>query len=503
MYGKRTTNGNQLRINNGALQMVGKALRFPSPKRLKVTNTGQHIGLPLKSSNSFFEADGRYEGNQKTHSGGVLTVPKAGNDGENRSPSLPQLEHDEKDLVNTEITEIGQPLDFGGKYPGSQVTHSGSVLIARKANDEHNTSPPLPQVGHNEKDLATTEITQTEQPLTLGAGNDSYGGMRYGDADREHDNEFAVKANNSNNNPMNRYYPNLASEPKPVHRQRKNVQKVVQGKPPFSGKGSQNDRLHYFLKSVHNTRTAPLLPDTNLPLEEQTHEIQVVPQGNQLTNESPSNGYFKNKTIYYKQNDKKMQATSQNNLGNVSRESQEVIGGYGADDVKDERMHPFPRINDPEISSLKAPSQVTEQNQATVNVINGPQKTLGQRQYDEGHDTGIAFTNVHSSEMRNKQGNKEVNTERYDDDKEQYSLSREESNSPEEDQVYSLQKAENSDPGGKQGGFTVGYPLDDKNLPGLAQPSVQGYMPVDEFGSPFYGNETGKLFLFTKDYIWL
>ncbi|XP_078365267.1 uncharacterized protein LOC144649614 [Oculina patagonica] len=238
--------------------------------------------------------------------------------------------------------------------------------------------------------------------------------------------------------------------------------------------------------------------------------------------------------------------TQQTNLSQAERP--EEVNENGTEGILEDGLQNNKSINSSSATfdeeSMKqgafgSPFQVSEQNQTEVIYENGQQPGGGHyledstnvtnyqgndtnEQYDnqgledstnvtnyQGNDTNEQYDNQGLEDLTNvtnyqgndtnehydNQGNKDENEDKFDDSQENPSYlpnSQDESAAPEEDQMDNSQSM-NDDGSNLEQNQEVN---DDEQPAGnqVTPVSNQRYMPVDEFGSPFYGNETDDYF---------
>ena len=462
-----------LQNNDKTLQMVGGPLSIVGPTRKDFGNS-QRLGLAQNSPNSSFGSTGRYayNGNQLTQAGSVPVSTTAVNDMGNKIAPVPRFKEvsstEGENLLVTDIVEIGKPVMFGLGSKG------------------HGTKQQAKQ--HKEK-----ENYEHENGDTILAEN--------------------YKVNNTfhtNNTPTNKYHQGyLAFQPKPGPLREGLASNIVVQRFPLADKVKYghafNGGLHSILESIHNAK---------VPVKEQA-------QGAQLTDESLNRVYFQNQTItqnkkvqaaIFKQNLPSNNSAKDNyNQGNsqwlfeqdlVSQaglktgtgEFEEKIEGYGAKDIADN----FQQNNDSSgpssgkingellqkgVPSERPPFQITKQDQTPVKVIHVTKKGPEEGQDNNELETEFTNSNYSSNETTNNQENDEFYPKRYDYGQQKTQFSQPQSGGLEEEQT------DKSNTEQDQGEHTEEYSLEGN----LATPtSNQPYMPVDEFGFPIYGNETGN-----------
>ena len=243
--------------------------------------------------------------------------------------------------------------------------------------------------------------------------------------------------------------------------------------------------LDSFLASVHNTTTSSSLQGFKNPIKQQVNQSNDKPTSN-----VSGNGYFQNTTI--PKGEGRVPVInlnfSQKNLGNFygGGQSSKVLGVNSVDEIAKGTSASESSSASPSVGM--SPTEVNTQEMTTVNpqlkygegeqtVASDKPIYLEEQVLQEGQNKGASFTNYRISNINDHEQSEE-NTERYNSDSNDlmYNFQRDDDNNNEEDD---------------QGGFLPGFQYAANYL--SSPPSVQGYMPVDEFGSPFYGNETGKL----------
>lgn len=341
--------------------------------------------------------------------------------------------------------------------------------------------------------ISSKEIVKTGKPLILLPENDNSGSLNHGrntsekdmEFEDDHDDEFAkesYKVNTSDSNRIDNNPPAIHLQAdQPGHGKSNPVTTVTKVNAPFGSKQRKqqpaNNMLDSFLESVHNTTTSSSLQGFLNPIK-----LQVNHSNDELTSNLSDNGYFQNTTI--PQGESRVPVInlnfSQKNLGNLHGDGQssKIVGINSVDEFRKGTastsmgMSPT-EVNAHEMTPVNQQFKYGEQTLASDKPIYLEEQIL-----QEGQDKGMSFTNYGISNINDHAQNEE-NTERFNGDP--------------NDQWYNFQRADNNNEEDDQGGFLPGFQYAANYL--SSPPSVQGYMPVDEFGSPFYGNETGKLSL--------
>ena len=184
-------------------------------------------------------------------------------------------------------------------------------------------------------------------------------------------------------------------------------------------------------------------------------------------------------------------------------EKQEEVDGYGTDEITDDVHHNNKSVNSSSVTfdeessapgTFGPPLQTSEQNQTEVIYENGREPEGGHYLEDsanltnhQSNDTNEAYDN---QERKNENG---AELDGSEENPPNLPNSQEESAGTEEEQLDNSQSI-NDDVGNPGQNQEI---KNDEQLAGnqVTPVSNQRYMPVDEFGSPFYGNETGKRYL--------
>ena len=219
---------------------------------------------------------------------------------------------------------------------------------------------------------------------------------------------------------------------------------------------------------------------------------------------------FQNKTTVQNDTEWQLLHGPKNNLNNThyhfpenndnQQPNQWQINGYDAEGVIDDVLHNNKSINSSSLTfdeeSLKqggfVPSfQVSEQNQTEVIYENGQEPENGH--YLEDSTNG---TNYLGNDTNDQYGNPKIKNENADQLGENQGNP---SDSPtsQEESVGSKEEQTDTSEGMNDDGSNLEQnqeTKDDEQLAGspVTPVSNQRYMPVDEFGSPFYGNESGN-----------
>ena len=483
-YGKRTVHGTE-NVSNVQIERVGqplssyattdpKEIKFKLPNNFITGTTGagqmnnvkiERVGRPLLShTTTKFKKikDTRQALNLLNDSITVTTEKGRMND--------------------VEYEMVGQPLfqQYGTKLKEiKEMRHQSKIR------------------NYSSIGISSTEIVKTGKPLMLLPENDNSGSLNHGrntsgkdmEFEDDHDDEFAkesyesYKVNTSDSNRID-YNPstNYLQAHQPGHGKSNPLTTVTKVNAPFSSKQRKqqppNNMLDSFLASVHNTTTSSSLQGFKNPIK-----LQVNHSNDELTSNLSGNGYFQNTTI--PKGEGRVPVINlnftQKNLGNSYGDGQnsKVLGVNSVDEIakgtasSSVEMSPT-EVNTQEMTPVNQRLKYREQTVASDKPIYLEEQVL-----QEGQNKGTSFTNYRISNINDHAQNEE-NTERYNGDSNDlmYNFQRNDDNNNEEDD---------------QGGFLPGFQYAANYL--SSPPSVQGYMPVDEFGSPFYGNETGKLSL--------
>lgn len=340
--------------------------------------------------------------------------------------------------------------------------------------------------------ISSTEIVKTGKPLMLLPENDNSGSLNNGrntsgkdmEFEDDHDDEFAkgsYKVNTSDSNRIDYNPPaNYLQAHQPGHGKSNPVTTVTKVNAPLSSKQRKqqptNNMLDSFLASVHNTTTSSSLQGFKNHIK-----LQVNHSNDELTSNLSGNGYFQSTSI--PQGESRLPVInlnfSQKNLGHLygDGQSRKVSGVNNVDEIWKGTTSPSvgmspTGVNTQETTPVNQQSKYGEQTVASDKPIYLEEQVL-----QEGQNKGTPFTNYRISNINDHAQNEE-NTDRYNGDS--------------NDLMYNFQRTDdNNNEEDDQGGFLPGFQYAANYL--SSPPSVQGYMPVDEFGSPFYGNETGKL----------
>ena len=382
-------------------------------------------------------------------------------------------------MNDVEYEMVGQPLF---QQYGTKLKEIKEMRHQSKIRNYSSIGPSSP------------EIVKTGKPLMLLPENDNSGSINHGkntsgknmEFEDDQDDEFAkesYKVNTSDSNRIDFNPPaNYLQAHQPGHGKSNSVTTVTKVNAPFTSKQRKqqppNNMLDSFLASVHNTTTSSSLQGFKNPIK-----LQVNHSNDELTRNLSGNGYFQNTTI--PQSESRVPVInlnfSQKNLGNLHGDGQssKVLGENSADEIAKGTASPSvgmspTELNTQEMTPVNQRLKYGEQTVASDKPI-----YLEEQALQEGQNKGTSFTNYRISNINDHAQNEE-NTERYNGDS--------------SDLTYNFQRADdNNNEEDDQGGFLPGFQYAANYL--SSPPSVQGYMPVDEFGSPFYGNETGKLSL--------
>ena len=339
--------------------------------------------------------------------------------------------------------------------------------------------------------ISSTEIVKTGKPLKLLPENDNSGSLIHGrntsgkdmEFEDDHDDEFAKESYKVNTSDSNRidYNPpaNYLQAHQPGHGNSNPVTTVTKVNAPFSNRQRKqqppNNMLDSFLASVRNTTTSSSLQGFRNPIKNHSND--------ELTSNLSGNGYSQNTTI--PQGESRVPVInlnfSQKNLGKLfgDGQSSKVLGVNSVDEIAKGTASPSVGMSPTELNTQEM-TQVNQQLKYGEQTVSSDKPIyLEEQVLQEGQNKGTSFTNYRISNINDHAQNEE-NTERYNGDS--------------SDLMYNFQRADdNNNEEDDQGGFLPGFQYAANYL--SSPPSVQGYMPVDEFGSPFYGNETGKLSL--------
>ena len=190
--------------------------------------------------------------------------------------------------------------------------------------------------------------------------------------------------------------------------------------------------------------------------------------------------------------------------------SQEKIDGYDTEDITNYALHNTDSSRPASASSgeeslqhgtPRPPFQTTEQSQTEV--YNEDGQGPNDSQDLEGPTNATNYQDNDAKEHYDNQEHQSANTDQFGDDEENPSAFQVESAGPKEEEQmdHSQSISDDSNNIEQQDQEQI---KEDEQFAGnpstqfAGNPSIpvsnQRYMPVDEFGSPFYGNETGNLF---------
>ena len=443
--------------------------------------------------------------------------------GISRRPSsfpIPRTKHTDRAL-HWALTTLHKPLATYGKSKGNQDVNAGSVPGSSSlVNFNGNNIALMPQLkddSANGEDVLVTSIVQIGTPLVIRPGVKSSSTKQHDKLEKQRTkysdgNQASLPLRNINaNNTLHARKPtninpsaHLAGRPKTVQGQDRHISnKPLQTKLTFADnerdERAPKDDLHSFLESIHNSITAPEVQN-----EKDTFKghIQGDPEkGLRFIKSTPDHLHFKNKTTAqhdlgdhaasWKQIPKDNRSLDRNHNAaskqfgvkqdkvmltefkkqNGESDHVERVAGYGIEEIKNHsqpfRAGTYANLLKQDLLSKKPTFTVSEHNNTTV--ISTQDNTGG-----EPEGFGRGHSNKETYEFFN---------DRYSHD-------------PKEVSVISEPSADLNDkhtdkiryPGQDQDEYTEEYDVEDN----AASPSSnQRYVPVDEFGSPLYGNETG------------
>ena len=485
-YGKRTVHGTE-NVSNVQIQRVGQPLSSSAttyPKEIK--GVRQAFKLP---NNSVTGTTGAGHMNN-------VKIERVGRPLLSHTTTKFKKIKDTNQALNllndsiTVTTEKGHMNDVEYERVGQPLFQQSDTKLKKIEEMTHQSKIR----NHSSIGISFPEIVKTGKPLMLLQENDNSGNLNHSrntsgkdmEFEDDHDDEFAKESYKVNTSDSSRieYNPpaNYLQAHQLGHGKSNPVSTVTKVNAPFNSKqGKQqppHNMLGSFLASVHNTATSSSLQGFKNPIK-----LQVNHSNDELTSNLSGNGYFQNTTIY--QGESRVPVInlnfSQKNLGNLygDGQSSKVLGVNRVDEIAkgvaphSVGMRPT-EVNTQEMTPVNQQLQYGEQTVASDKPIYLEEQVL-----QEGQNKGTSFTNYRISNINDHARNEE-NTERYNGDS--------------NDLMYNFQRADdNNNEEDDQGGFLPGFQYAANYL--SSPPSVQGYMPVDEFGSPFYGNETGKLSL--------
>lgn len=188
-------------------------------------------------------------------------------------------------------------------------------------------------------------------------------------------------------------------------------------------------------------------------------------------------------------------AAQENNASQAGK--QEEVHEYGTDGITDDVHHNNKSVNSSSVAfdeelltpgTFVPPFQTSEQNQTEVIYEDG-------RDPEGGHylEDAENLTNYQGNDTNEAYDNQESKNEGSEENSPALPDSQEESVGTEGEQLDNSQSI-NDDASNLEQNQEI---KDDEKLAGnqVTPVSNQRYMPVDEFGSPFYGNEAGKRYL--------
>ena len=431
-------------------ELLGKPLSVVRPLGTEKSSNGRYIKLDGKSPNGSFGPYESYRGSQVMQADNVLNLS---------SPS----------------------------YENGKVTGNDKVT---------GPMPVLKEVSATGgEDLLVTDIVEIGKPLMLNLGRKGSGNKQHAKQGKGKGNLRAggntlvansYKTNKTSHANNNQYQTNLLRRPYPDHR----LEDRVSNKAAFAHKGTYNQpskgRLFSILESVHNSKTAPHIQDTKVFTkgQEQAERVFAASKNNE---EGPVTLSKQNLRSNHSSEDDNKQGNSQwlveqnqvsqDGLENEKGETEEEIGGYGTEEIENHFYHNngSAGINDAAllkqgISLQRPPFRSRQQNQNTVVAIHGS---------EHGPEEGEGFQRT---EDRTEDVTSHHDSERYDYSQESPLFSQEQSSWPKG------QQRDDSNLEQDQDEYAEGNQLEETPA---APASNERYMPVDEFGSPIYGNETG------------
>ena len=430
--------------NNGKiLQMTGEPLSAVAPTRIDISK----VNTP---SSSFGTKYGNNAGIHGMKVSGVKTTTTAVNPMANNIAPSPQFKeassNEVDDVVVTDIVEIKKPTMFNQEWQGSGTKQQ--VNKPKAKHDDQNHSPLV---------LQNTKVTDTLN------GN------------RARNNSLPAK--------LEQRLPKFADG-----HEGHILYQAVKGQSSFVNKGSwktSSGILYKLLESIHNSKTSA--DSQNAKIHAKSH-VQEERAGDQLENmrsdqvnheyktatqhgrKGPAtlakqnlNGKHVGQGNYHKGNSPWVTGKNQAGRDDFKKESggQEVLGGYGVQDIGNH----FQPNNGTFGSKFLGGS-----NSKWV-------KQIGH------HKEGLRM-NHRGNEMNDVQGNKGLLKESYGGFHDKFIFAPEQNGAPQQEQIDSNNPTQNPDED------EVEYDMGGK----LTEPALdQRYVPVDEFGSPIYGNETGQL----------
>lgn len=263
-----------------------------------------------------------------------------------------------------------------------------------------------------------------------------------------------------------------------------------------------------------------------LSVKVQTHGVRVQAVQATIASQSPDHADFHNKTTTQNNVELQLPQGPQNNLNNIygylpenehnqqpnqwptqqynlSQSGKQEEIQNGTEGIFDDVLHNNKSVNSSSATfdeeplkqgAFGPPFQVSEQNQTEVIYENGQQPEGGHYLEDSTNVTN--YQGNGKNEHYDNQEDKNENEDQLGDNQEipsALSNSQEESVAPEEDQIDNSQSINDDGSNLEQNQEVKDYEQPAGNQ--VTPVSNQRYMPVDEFGSPFYGNETGNRFL--------
>lgn len=435
-----------------------------------------------------------------------------------RRPSsfpIPRTKYTDRNL-HWALTALHKPLATYGKSKGNQDVNVGSVPGSPTlVNFNGNNIALMPQLkddSANDEDVLVTSIVQIGTPLMIHPGVKSSSTKLQDKLEKQR-----VKSGNQTSLPLrkiNRLYDrkptninlsaHLAGIAKPVHGQGKHISnKPLQTKLTFAdnerGERVSKDDLHSFLESVHNSKTAPQIQNGKDTFKGHTQGDPVKEV--HFTKSTQDHLHLKNKTAAHhdlgdhaaswKQIPKDNRSLERNQNAaskqfrvnhdkvmltefkkqNGESDHVERVAGYGVEDIKNHSQLFRARTY---ADLLKQDSQ-SEKPKFIDSIHN---KTTAIDTQDNTGEEREAFERGHSGKETY-----EFSNDTYSHDPKEVSVTSEPSADFNDKQTDKIRY-----PGQDQDEYTEEYDVEDN----AASPSSnQRYVPVDEFGSPLYGNETG------------
>lgn len=428
------------RINGKTLKMPGEIPSVVVPTRIDTSNVQE---VTRNTANSSFGTYGNSVGGHGMRASGVpaTTTTTVFNPMVSKIAPSPQFKgvtsKGVDDIVVTDIIEIKKPMMFNQVLKGFGRKQQLDKLKAKHADQNHTPFG-----------MQNTKVTNT----------------LHGNRPR----------NNSLQATLGQRLPKFARG-----QEGHIFNQALKGQPSVVDKESRkasSGSLYKFLESIHNSKTPADLPqNAKMHVKGQAQEERT---GGQLRSDHVNH---KNKTTTQHDREGVAALSKQNmnvglsgqgdyNGGNSpwltgksqgSRDDQEVISGYGVEDIANHFQH----------------NNGTFGSKFSDRIDSNWMKQIGQ------HKEGLKM-NHWGNEINDHQGNNELYEEPYGGYHDKFLLAPEQNDAPKEEQTVSSNPEENPDDD------VVEYDMEGKP----AEPALnQRYVPVDEFGSPFYGNETGQL----------